>query len=277
MTSKSVSQTLTIGENTFLWGSRTFVMGIVNASPDSFSGDGVSDVNSAVALGLRLEAEGADILDIGGQSTRPGFAEIDAAEEIDRVVPVIEGLRRKARTPISIDTYRVRVAEAALASGAAIVNDINGFRAEPALADLVAQRDVAAVLMHNQRERPFRDVIGDITAGWEESLRIAAAAGVPGQRIILDPGFGFGWTLAQNLQMLRRLGELRSFGLPLLVGTSRKSTIGAVLDAGTEDRIFGTAATVALAIAQGADIVRVHDVREMAQVCRMTDAIVRSS
>ena len=277
MTPKKAGQALTIGEKTFHWGSRTYLMGIVNVSPESFSGDGLSDVDAAISLGLRLEAEGADILDVGGQSTRPGFAEVEAAVEMERVVPVIEGLKKKAAVPISIDTYRVRVAEAALIAGASIVNDINGFREAPALADLVAQEGAAAVLMHNQRGQPFTDVIGDIKAGWEESLRIASSAGVPTDRLILDPGFGFGWTLAQNLEMLRRMAELRSFDLPLLVGTSRKSTIGAVLDAEPPDRLFGTAATVALAVANGADVVRVHDVREMAQVCRMTDAIVRGS
>jgi dihydropteroate synthase len=273
-------KTLRIGSRDFVWGSRTYVMGIVNVSPDSFSGDGLADANAAVDQGLRMAAEGADILDVGGQSTRPDFAEISVDEELSRVIPAIEGLVARTDTPVSVDTYRAAVAEAAFAAGAVLLNDIWGLRADPKLLPVLAKAAVPAVLMHNQRGRDpstgrASDVIGDIRHGLRTSLTIAAAAGISRERLIIDPGFGFGWTVAQNLEMLRRLGELRDLGLPILAGTSRKSTIGAVLDLPPEQRLLGTAATVAIAIANGADIVRVHDVPEMVQVARMTDAIVR--
>ena len=275
-TALETPQVLDIGPRQFAWGARTYIMGILNVTPDSFSGDGLaSDVEAAVAQGLRFVREGADLLDVGGESTRPGFEAVPVQDEVQRVVPVIERLVRECDVPISVDTYKAPVAEAALEAGAHLVNDIWGFRHDSAMAPLAARFGVPAVLMHNQRGRRFRDVIGDIRAGFEASLALAEAAGIPRQRLILDPGFGFGWTEEQNLEMLRRLGELKALGCPLLVGTSRKSTIGAVLGLPVEERLLGTAATVAIAIAQGADIVRVHDVAAMVQVCRMTDAIVR--
>jgi dihydropteroate synthase len=267
---------LTIGPRTFVWGERTYLMGIINVSPDSFSGDGLDDVASAVAQARRFAEEGADILDVGGQSTRPGFAELSAEEEIGRVVPVIERLVAEVEVPVSVDTYRGSVARAALEAGAHLVNDIWGFRCDRTLAALAVEFGVPAVIMHNQREREFHDVIGDIRTGLEASIAVAEEAGLPRERLIIDPGFGFGWTEEQNLEMLRRLGELRKLGLPMLVGTSRKSTIGAVLEgAPVEERLLGTAATVALAVAAGADIVRVHDVAEQGQVVRVADAVVR--
>ena len=267
---------LIIGPREFVWGARTYVMGILNVTPDSFSGDGLgADVEAAVAQARRFVEEGADLLDVGGESTRPGFQPLPPEEEIRRVVPVIQRLVAEADVPVSIDTYKAVVARAGLEAGAHMVNDIWGFRHDPDVARLVAEFDVPAVLMHNQRGRDFHDVIGDIRAGLEGSLDIAKQAGVPAERLIIDPGFGFGWTEVQNLEMLRRLGELRELGLPILIGTSRKSTIGAVLGLPVEERLMGTAATTTLAIAGGADIVRVHDVREMVQVCRMADAVVR--
>jgi dihydropteroate synthase len=251
-------------------------MGIVNVTPDSFSGDGVAyDVAAAVDQAVGMSRDGADIIDVGGESTRPGFEPISAEEEIRRTVPVIEKLVREVDIPLSIDTYKAEVARAALAAGAHLVNDIHGFRREPETAAAAAEFGVPAVAMHNQREREFHDVIGDVTAGLVESLRIARERGLPDERVIVDPGFNFGWTEEQALEMLRRLGELRALGRPLLVGTSRKSTIGAVLGLPVEERLEGTAATVALAIANGADIVRVHDVKEMTRVARMADAVVR--
>jgi len=268
---------LTIGSRHFDWGSRTYVMGIINVTTDSFSGDGLGlDVEAAVAQGRRFAQEGADILDVGGESTRPGFQAVTLEEEMRRVLPVVERLAREVDVPISIDTYKAAVARAALKAGAHLVNDIWGFRHDPAMAPLVAELGVPAVIMHNQRGRDFHDVIGDIRAGLEVSLGLAEGAGIPRQRLIIDPGFGFGWAEEHNLEMLRRLEELRDLGLPILVGTSRKSTIGAVLDGvPAEERLMGTAATVAIAIAHGADIVRVHDVTEMVQVCRMADAVLR--
>jgi dihydropteroate synthase len=268
---------LTIGGRHFDWGSRTYVMGIINVTTDSFSGDGLGlDVEAAVAQGRRFAQEGADILDVGGESTRPGFQAVTPEEEMRRVLPVVERLAREVDVPISIDSYKAPVARAALKAGAHLLNDIWGFRHDPAMAPLVAELGVPAVIMHNQRGRDFHDVIGDIRAGLEVSLKLAEQAGIPRQRLIMDPGFGFGWAQERNLEMLRRLGELRELGLPILIGTSRKSAIGAVLGgAPAEERLMGTAATVAIAIAHGADIVRVHDVAEMVQVCRVADAVLR--
>ncbi len=267
---------LTIDGRVFEWGSRTFVMGIINVTPDSFSGDGLgTDVDAAVELGVRLTAEGADIIDVGGESTRPGAEEVGAAEEMRRVLPVIEHLARLISIPISIDTSKADVAEAALTAGAVMLNDVWGLRRDPQMPSVLARFGVPAVVMHNERGRPFRDVIGDIREGLEKSIELAKAAGVARDRLIVDPGFGFGWSAQHNLEILRRLGELKALGLPILVGTSRKSTIGAVLGLPAEERLFGTAASVALAIANGADIVRVHDVKEMSEVCRFADAVVR--
>ncbi len=269
-------QPITIGGREFVWGSRTYVMGVVNVTPDSFSGDGLArDVAAAVEQAVRMRGDGADIIDVGGESTRPGFQPIPAEEEIGRTVPVIERLVRELDLPVSIDSYKAEVARAALAAGAQLVNDIHGFRREPEVAAVAVEFGVPAVAMHNQRDREFHDVIGDISAGLVESLRIARERGLPPERVIIDPGFNFGWTEEQALETLRRLSELRALGRPILVGTSRKSTIGAVLGLPVEERLEGTAATVALAIASGADIVRVHDVKEMARVARMADAVVR--
>lgn len=267
---------ITIGGREFVWGRRTFVMGIVNVTPDSFSGDGLArDVDAAVRQAARMAADGADIIDVGGESTRPGFEPIPAEEEVRRTVPVIERLVRELDVPVSIDTYKAAVARAALAAGASLVNDVHGLRREPAVARVAAEFGVPTVAMHNQRGRDFHDVIGDITVGLLESLRLAREQGLPEERVIVDPGFNFGWTEEQALEMLRRLGELRALGRPILIGTSRKSTIGVVLGLPVEERLEGTAATVALSIANGADIVRVHDVREMVRVARMADAVVR--
>ena len=273
------------GSAAFTWGARTYVMGVINVSPDSFSGDGLASADDAVAQARRMLAEGADVLDIGGQSTRPaagtdaGFDEITPAEELRRVVPVIE--RLQAELPdaaISVDTYKPAVAEAALAAGAHMLNDITGLRGDAAMARIAATAGVPVVVMHNQRGRTTRDVIGDVRAGIGESVRIAERAGIAPSMLIADPGFGFGWRVEENIEMLRRLRELAALELPLLVGTSRKSTIGTLLGGvPAEDRIFGTAASVALAIAGGADIVRVHDVAAMKQVALVADAIVREA
>lgn len=276
MIETSQPQPMTIGGREFAWGRRTYVMGVVNVTLDSFSGDGLAyDVAAAVAQAVGMRRDGADLIDVGGESTRPGSRPIPAEEEIRRTVPVIEKLVREVDVPVSIDTCKAEVARAALEAGAHMVNDVQGFRREPEVAAVAAEFGVPAVAMHNQRGRQFHDVIGDITAGLVESLVIARGRGLPEERVIIDPGFNFGWTEEQALEMLRRLGELRALGRPLLVGTSRKSTIGVVLGLPVEERLEGTAATVALAIASGADIVRVHDVKEMARVARMADAVVR--
>ena len=269
---------IAIGGRRFEWGRRSYVMGIVNATPDSFSGDGVLDPAAAADQASRMVEDGADLIDVGAESTRPGHDPLDGPGEWARLAPVLRAVREAVAAPISVDTSKAHVAERAFDGGAGALNDVHGLRADPALGPLLAARGLPAVLMHNQRGRPSSgDAIADVRAGFEVSLAIAEAAGVPRERLILDPGFGFGFGPAQSLELVRRLGELRGFGRPLLLGSSRKSAIGWAL--GREDeppaaRVAGGAATVALAIAAGADIVRVHDVREMADVVRVTDAIL---
>jgi dihydropteroate synthase len=252
-------------------------MGIVNVTPDSFSGDGLgSDLDAAVRQALQMREDGADIVDVGGESTRPGSAEVEADEELRRTIPVVERVVRELDIPVSIDTYKARVAKAAIDAGANLINDVHGFLREPNIARVATESGVPTVAMYNHRGREFKDTIGNVVDGLLESLRVADEQGLAREQIIIDPGFNFGWTEEQALEMLRRLGELRVLGRPVLVGTSRKSTIGVVLGGvSVEDRLEGTAATVAVSIANGADIVRVHDVREMARVAKMTDAIVR--
>jgi dihydropteroate synthase len=253
-------------------------MGIINVTPDSFSGDGVgADVRAVASLARELEAAGADILDVGGESSRPGAEPLPAEAEAGRVVPAIRAIREASRLPIAVDTYHASVAEAALAAGASIVNDIHGLRFDPAMADVVARSGAALVGMHNQRGRTFGDVAGDIRAGFDETLRIAGAAGIDRGRIILDPGFGFGWKPEHNLEMIRRLSELWGYKLPLLIGTSRKSTIGLVLDAPVDDRLEGSLAAAIVGIGAGADVIRVHDVRQAVRAARVADAIVRDN
>ena len=272
-----IASSITIRGRTFEWGKRTYIMGVINVSPESFSGDGVAGVDEAVEQAKRFQVEGADIIDLGGMSTRPDYQEISAAEELRRVLPALRAIVPAVELPVSIDTYRAEVASQALAAGAHMLNDIMGLRRDPALARMAAGWGVPAVIMHNQRGRQYHDVIGDVRAGIQESLALAHDAGLPRERLIVDPGFGFGWSAQHSLEMVRRLAELRDLGLPILIGTSRKSAIGAVLDLTADERAWGTAATVALSIANGADIIRVHDVAEMSQVARVADAIVRLS
>jgi dihydropteroate synthase len=267
---------ISIGGREFAWGSRTYVMGVVNVTPDSFSGDGLGgDVEAALRQAAQMREDGANILDVGGESTRPGFSEVAEDEELRRTIPVIDRLARELDIPVSIDTYKAAVAKAAIEAGATLVNDVHGFLREPEIARVAAQAGVPAVAMYYHRGRVFKDTIGNVVEGLLESLSVAREHNLPEERIIIDPGFNFGWTDGQALEMLRRLGELRVLGRPVLIGTSRKSTIGNVLGLPAEDRLEGTAATVAISIANGADIVRVHDVKEMARVARMTDAVVR--
>ena len=251
-------------------------MVIVNVTPDSFSGDGIGgDAQAAAALARTFEEAGADIIDVGAESTRPGAVPVTPAEEAARAIPAVAAIRAATGLPISIDTQHAEVAEASLDAGADMVNDINGLRADTAMAGVVARRGAALVAMHNQRGRPPGDVVANVLAGWTESLRLAQETGIPRDHIILDPGFGFGWTPEENLQLIRRLDELAVAGQPLLLGPSRKSTLGLVLDAPVEGRLEGTAAAVAIAIAKGVDLVRVHDVAEMGKVAAVADAISR--
>ncbi len=289
---------LTLGQHTFDWGTRTYVMGILNVTPDSFSGDGLlaqqappRAVEAALSQARAFVQAGADILDVGGESTRPGSEPVSAEAEKGRVLPVIRALSDELEAVISIDTYKAEVAEAALESGAHLVNDVWGLRADPTMATLVAARRAPIILMHNRsnpanaevRERlggryigvDYEDLLSDVKRELMESVALAHQAGIPDEHIILDPGIGFGKTVEQNLELVDRLGEIRALGYPVLLGPSRKSFIGYTLDLPPEERLEGTAAAVAVGIVRGADIVRVHDVTAMARVARMTDAIVR--
>ena len=258
------------------WGSRTYVMGIINISPDSFSGDGLgADLPAVVEQALRFEEDGADFLDLGAESTRPGSTPVSPDEELKLLIPALEAIAFRVRVPISVDTYKAPVARQAIVSGATIINDIWGGKADPKLAEVAARSGAPLILMHNQKTRKYSRLLPEIFDSLNQSAELARQAGIPVESIILDPGIGFGKTPDHNLEILRRLPEFKALGYPILVGTSRKSTIGLVLDLPVEERLEGTAATVALSIAGGADIVRVHGVKEMARVCRMSDAVIR--
>ena len=264
------------GDRLLAWGERTYIMGIINMTPDSFSGDGLGvDLEAALARARRFEAEGADIIDVGGESTRPGHKPISPEEELRRVIPVIERLAGEVRVPISVDTYKAPVAERAVNAGARMINDVWGLKQDPKVAEVAAKAGVPLVLMHNQEGTAYQDLLPDIIASLQHSIDVALRAGVLRENIIVDPGIGFGKTAEHNLEVLRRLRELRALGRPILLGTSRKSTIGLVLDLPAKARLEGTGATVAIGIANGADMVRVHDVGAMVRVARMSDAIVR--
>ena len=261
---------------TLSWGRRTYVMGIINLSRDSFSGDGLgSDIPAIVEQALRFQEEGADFLDVGAESTRPGSSPVSVEAEIRLLKPALEAVCSVAKIPVSVDTYKASVARQAVAAGAAIINDVWGLKFDPKLAAVAAETGAPLVLMHNQETRRYNRLLPDILASLHQSAEAAKGAGIPPHNIVLDPGIGFGKTPDHNLEILNRLADFKTLGYPLLVGTSRKSTIGFVLDLPVDQRLEGTAATVALSIAGGADIVRVHDVKEMVRVCRMTDAIVR--
>jgi len=264
-------------------GKRTLVMGIINLTDDSFSGDGIGrEPEAAARLAREMAEAGADLLDLGAESTRPGAEPVDGEDEINRLLPCLEAVLAATDLPISVDTYKPHVARSALGAGASIINDITAL-SNPDMAALAAEWQAPVILMHMQgtpktmQQAPhYDDLLGEVFAFLARALQRAVAAGIPDSQVILDPGFGFGKTLDHNLELLRRLAELRSLGCPLLVGTSRKSTIGTLLGGlPPQQRVEGTAATVALAIANGADIVRVHDVREMVRVARVTDAVVR--
>ncbi len=274
---------LTIGPRRFAWGERTYVMGVLNVTPDSFSGDGVgSDADAALEQALRFQEWGADIIDVGAESTRPasvyaGAEPTSEAVELERLLPVLRRICPALDIPVSVDTYKANVAQAALREGAAMINDVWGLRRDPAMIEVAASTGVPVVVMHNRERGAYGpDVVADVVSELRAAVDAGTRGGIDGGKIIVDPGFGFGGkSPGHNLELLRRLSEIRALGCPVLVGTSRKSTIGRVLDLPVDERLEGTAATVALAIANGADIVRVHDVKEMARVARMSDAVVR--
>ena len=290
------SPSLQIGSFTFDWGSRTYVMGILNVTPDSFSGDGIITKGDAVDVAVEQArdflASGADILDVGGESTRPGSAPVNADEEMERVIPIIRALNKNfPEAIISIDTYKAQVAEEAIKAGARIVNDVWGLRADDGLALVAAKYKTPVILMHNRsnpasvevREKfgnayvgaEYENLIEDVKRELLECVAIAKKARIADSLIVLDPGIGFGKTREHNLELVNRLDEIRELGYPILLGTSRKSFIGFTLDLPADQRVEGTAATVAVGITRGADIIRVHDVKQMTRVAKMTDAIVR--
>jgi dihydropteroate synthase len=290
-----LAKSLQIGPSIFEWGRQTYIMGIINVTPDSFSGDGVMShaawVKRAVEQGVNFAREGAHLLDVGGESTRPGAAPVEADEEMRRVLPVIRAMAAEVNLPISIDTYKAEVAAAALDAGATLVNDVWGLQMDPALAPLCAQRGAPVIVMHN-RSRPrdavqearlgaryvgpeYADLLTDVSRELEVSINLAKKAGIPHEHILIDPGIGFGKAVEQNLTLLNNLDKLKALGYPLLLGPSNKSFIGYTLDLPPDDRLEGTAAAVAIGIARGADIIRVHQVKAMSRVARMTDAIVR--
>lgn len=286
-----------IGPTTFDWGSRTFVMGILNVTPDSFSGDGLlgdggsptpddrrhgalgTTVERALAQARRMVDEGADLLDIGGESTRPGHAPVDVAEELARVVPIVAAIAAALpATVLSIDTTKAEVAAAALAAGAHLVNDIRGTSPEPGgVVDVAAARGAPLILMHNRAEPVYRDVVAEVVADLGAAVERAVRLGVDERSIIVDPGIGFGKTAEQNVAVLADLAALGALGRPVLLGTSRKSTIGRILDLPADERLEGTLATTALGIAAGVDLVRVHDIRANVRTARVADAIVRGT
>ena len=259
-------------------GERTLIMGILNVTPDSFSdGGNFNSVSHALNHAIAMVKEGADIIDVGGESTRPGSDDVDAKEEMKRVVPVIQELKRFINKPISIDTYKASVAEAALEAGANIINDVWGFQRDPEIAAVAAKYNVPVVLMHNQEGTEYdKDIIESIVDFFNVSISIALEAGVKKTNIILDPGIGFGKNTSQNLEVMRRLDELQQIGYPVLLGISRKSVIGKTLDLPTHDRLEGTIALNAIGIQMGAEIIRVHDIKENMKAAKMIDAVVRN-
>jgi len=278
---------LKLNSRPLVLGERTIVMGVLNVTPDSFSDGGkYLEPESAIERALAMERSGADLLDIGGESTRPGSAETPASVEVDRILPVLEALRGRLKIPISVDTRRASVAEIAVRAGAELLNDVSGLKSDPQIAEVAARHRKPLILMHMRGEprtmqsgRFARDVVKDVLQGLRKSVAVARNAGVATSQIILDPGIGFGKSFAQNYELLQKLPQLAKLGYPLLVGTSRKGFLGATLArdgraAPPEKRIWGTAATVTASILNGAHIVRVHDVEEMVQVARVADCIV---
>ncbi|AIK38810.1 dihydropteroate synthase [Bacillus pseudomycoides] len=266
---------LRCGEYTLDLNTKTLIMGILNVTPDSFSdGGNYDEMNAAVSHAREMVSNGADIIDIGGESTRPGFAKVSVEEELGRVIPMIQAVSKEVKVPISIDTYKAEVAKQAIEAGAHIINDIWGAKAEPKIAEVAAHYNVPIILMHNRDNTNYRNLIADMIADLYESVKIAKGAGVPDENIVLDPGIGFAKTPEQNLEAMRNLEKLHVLGYPVLLATSRKSFIGHVLDLPVEERVEGTGASICLGIDKGCEMIRVHDVKEMARMAKMMDAMI---
>ncbi|PEE44360.1 dihydropteroate synthase [Bacillus pseudomycoides] len=266
---------LRCGEYTLDLNKKTLIMGILNVTPDSFSdGGNYDEVNAAVSHAREMVSNGADIIDIGGESTRPGFAKVSVEEELGRVIPMIQAVSKEVKVPISIDTYKAEVAKQAIEAGAHVINDVWGAKAEPKIAEVAAHYNVPIILMHNRDNTNYRNLMADMIADLYESVKIAKGAGVPDENIILDPGIGFAKTPEQNLEAMRNLEKLHVLGYPVLLATSRKSFIGHVLDLPVEERVEGTGASICLGIDKGCEMIRVHDVKEMARMAKMMDAMI---
>ena len=264
-----------IGNKEFVIGERTYIMGILNVTPDSFSDGGkFNEVDIAVERVGQLIKDGADIIDVGGESTRPNFEVVSEEDEINRVVPVIKAIKEKYDIPISIDTYKAKTAEAAINAGADMINDVWGFKKDKNMANVAAKYNVPCVLMHNRENKPYEDLMKDVIFDLAESINIALDAGVKRENIILDPGIGFAKTLEENLIVMNNLEKLKVFELPILLGTSRKSMIGLSLDLPVDQRVEGTVATSVIGAMKGCAFVRVHDVLENKRACKMTDIIL---
>lgn len=266
-----------IGKRDFKLENYTYIMGILNVTPDSFSDGGkFNQIDAALYHVEEMLRDGADIIDIGGESTRPGYEQISVEEEIERVVPAIEQIKKRFDVPVSLDTYKVAVAEAGIKAGADLINDIWGLKGDNRMAEVIAKAGVPCCLMHNRKEAVYQDYIQDVLSDLEESLELAHKAGIERDKIILDPGIGFAKTYEQNLVLLQQLESLHSFGCPILLGTSRKSVIGLTLDVPATERMVGTVATTVMGVMKGCAFVRVHDIKENAQAIKMTEAILHA-
>ncbi len=266
-----------LGNKGFILGERTYIMGILNVTPDSFSDGGkYNNIEDALNRVEKMIKDGADIIDIGGESTRPNFEEVKVEEETHRVVPIIKAIREKYDIPISIDTYKAKTAEAAINAGADIINDVWGFKKDEKIAEVAAKYDVPCILMHNRENIPYKDLMKDVIADLNESINIAVSAGVKKENIILDPGIGFAKTYEENLMVMKNLPQIKKMGYPILLGTSRKSMIGNTLNLPVDERLEGTIATTVMGIMYGCEFIRVHDVLENKRASIMTDAILRA-
>ena len=263
-----------IGKQEFDCKNRTYIMGILNVTPDSFSDGGSYRERDAALFRVgEMIAEGAHIIDIGGESTRPGYTQISEQEEIERVVPIVEAIKQTYEIPVSVDTYKSKVAKEAIAAGADLINDIWGLKYDEAMAEVIAKADVACCLMHNRKEAAYRDFIKDVKSELDESVQLALSAGISKDKIMLDPGVGFAKSYEQNLQIINQIGSFKEIGYPVLLGTSRKSVIGLTLDLPVEERLEGTLVTTVMAVLGGCSFVRVHDIKANARAIRMAESV----